>query len=277
MARRKLTLPYSFSHPNGLGAPRKPLFAPPVRQPFGYDPALDSQGQNEGLSYLFDKQDYTRDFNSDPNATDANGNPLGYGREYHDFGQQLSDLMRQHQQAQQDFQTQRGDIQQGYQRLGTSQSERAAAMGVAEGGALVQALQKRQANQAQDIGKVDTAANREADQYNQIAGNATVDPNGVFHVGTTGRLSDQFQRMLDDASQTQGRKDISHTMFGQQLNAEKAFAGVTPSLPAGMHQYGSPENPQYWREVHHKGVTYRQDQNGHLTPIKKVNGQWRNV
>lgn len=251
--------------------PLTPAFPTPDQQPYGYDPALNAQGQNEGLSYLWDKQDYSRDFNADPNATDAQGNPLGYGRAFHDFGQKLSDYMLGHTRAQQNFDTQRGDIRTNYQRLGDAQTGRAAAMGVSEGGALVQAMQKRTANQGVDIGRVDTAANQENQDYQTNAGNATVDSQGVFHPGTTGRLSEQFQRMLNDANTTQGRKDISHTMFGQQLNSEKAYAGTVPDLPKGIHQYGNdPAHPQFYRDVVHNGVLYHQHQNGHMVPIRKV-------
>lgn len=238
-------------------------FTVPNQQPHGYDPALDAQGQNESLGYLLAKQDYSRDWNQGQGG-------LGYGREFHDYGQRLSDMILQHGQASQDFNTQRAGISQSYQRLGERQTDAARAAGEGEGGALAQSFIKRAANQGQDQGKVNVAQFREGSNFLQNAGNATVDANGVFHAGSNGRLSQQFQRALDDAGQGQFRTDLQHTLFGQQLGAEKAYAGVVDPLPPGVRDVSkNPAVPQYVKTVTHNGVKWNVSPSGQLTPIGK--------
>lgn len=154
---------------------RKRAAAPP---PQGmYDPALDASLGQVNRGYGDTEQDYFRDFGSDGKggrAFDDYQLDVGdlndqakYAREdfgtrrargTEDFDQRGQDLARGYDRSKQDLLTARGRGQQDFstaiegigrqfQQLGQRQSQGAAAAGLGRGGALQQALRKRQANQ----------------------------------------------------------------------------------------------------------------------------------
>lgn len=151
--------PYSFTGANPTAALVNGLNDLPAGS---FDPAIEysAGAANRGLGYQ--QQDYGTQWAGlqtdaqgnivrpgDLNARNPGGSPK-YGRGLQDYFQQRDRLTQQHD-------TTVADLLRNYQRLGSQQTQAAAQAGVAEGGALAQALQKRTANEAHDQAPIDTA------------------------------------------------------------------------------------------------------------------------
>ena len=194
--------------------PKFDLSDPANVKPGMYDPSIDMQGAQEqlGASYTLGSKAVGLP-GSDPG--DIHTGLYGQSGTYVDpaTGQQeqfstpglLAALQQRHdtalQRGQEDYNTSTGNLQRNYQNLGVSQAERARAAGVAEGGSLAQALQKRTANQARDQSGLDTNWRRFQDdtnnQYNTDRNNALAQ---AFTQSTRGiGAHELFQSQLGDA------------------------------------------------------------------------------
>lgn len=167
--------------------------------PGSYDPAYDAQIENANQGFGWAAQDYdtskTRAFNDYGTAkgylAEDRGSALGdlltartrgqsdfdtsstrlnqdygtsTGRLDEDYGLSKGRLGEDYSRATgrvgEDYTTATGDLSRQYGDLGVSQEERARSAGVASGGALAQAMMKRQANQGRDQGRIDQSRDR---------------------------------------------------------------------------------------------------------------------
>ena len=180
-------------------------------KPGMYDPSLDWQGQTEQQGFGFAQQDIHDRLHG------ASGDFEG---QHFDTPGLLQALQTRRDTAlgrgREDYNTRTGDLNTSYQRLGTSQGERARAAGVAEGGSLAQALQKRTANQAHDQAGIDTSWRRFQD-----------DTNTQYETGRNDALA--------GASTEATRGQAAHILFGDQLGAAKVQSaqgmGTLPTAP----------------------------------------------
>lgn len=135
--------------------------APTAPPPGSYDPALDASYDSAARGYRYGIDDTAT---ADLRGTED----YGFNRDSitRQRDQTLADLLAGHTREGQDYQTATGNLQRTYSNLGDSQSQNAQEAGVAGGGALMQALQKRTANQALDQAPIDTAHQRSLENYN---------------------------------------------------------------------------------------------------------------
>jgi hypothetical protein len=186
-------------------------------KPGMYDPSLDWQGQTENQGFGFSQDDiHSGLYGQSGTYVD----PKTGAREDFSTPGLLQQLTTRKdtalQRGQEDYNTQTADLGRNYQRLGTSQGERARAAGVAEGGSLAQALQKRTANQAHDQAGIDTSWRRFQDDTNTDYNTRRNDALAGAYTGTT-------------------RGEAAHTLFGQQLGGAKVQSaqqmGTLPTAP----------------------------------------------
>lgn len=255
-------------------------WTPPTSAPPGtYDPNIDfnSETNNQdyattqqgiGTSYGRSLQDYTTAFNR---AQQTHLAHLGA------LGQALS-------RANQDYGTNTQTLGTNYANLGVAQGEKARAAGVASGGALQQALQKRTANQATDQGKLDqaitrfredntTATTQENQSWQDLvgAGNVTNLDDVMAHPENYGSLGMALGRSLQDLSSGSLTAFNKNALFNDQTNRAKTYeaaqAGLLPTLPAGSYA-ALPAGQNQWGFA---GVQYGPGSvsNPFLTPLTR--------
>lgn len=200
--------------PRPKGKPGKPGAAGPAAAgsgraftsppPGSYDPAIDAQiGQaNRGLGDLLSQ--YIQNYGEPGTA--------GGGRVNQDYQSGLATVLRGRERATTDYGTNTASLGRSYAQLGASQSQHAQAAGVASGGALAQALAKRQANQGIAQGSLDTGFGRYA-QDSALRQTA---------------LGTQFSRGLEDANVQLATAGRENTQFGLDANAQKFYQANLP-------------------------------------------------
>jgi hypothetical protein len=173
-------------------APRRPRPYVPPRPPAGsYDPSLDAAREAAERGYGDLRQDI------ETAGTRANVD-YGLGREAigRDFGR-----------FEEDYQRNTGLLKQSFERLATRQAEGMNAAGVLNGGAAIQAAQKRAANQAQQQAQLDLARTR------------AVEDRDLGY----GQLDLGYQRGGIDRTRTLERAGRENTAFGLDTGAQIAF------------------------------------------------------
>lgn len=121
------------------------------------------------------------------------------------FGRSLDDLLKQRERDKADYGTNLSSLQRNYDILGSNQNATARKAGVALGGALQQAQDKRTANQALDKAPIDLAYNRAlADSQTGETRlgqdkQSAIDALGVTRDRSTGELGISTGRQIDDA------------------------------------------------------------------------------
>lgn len=245
-----------------------PVFTSPP--PGTYDPAIDAQvGQaGRGLGDLL--SDYVRDYgepgtalggragedyatgkaavqrNLDSGLQDVN---TGADRSLADLqrtsGRTLADLLRDRARAGENYGSSIEGLQRNYAQLGSAQTQTARAAGVQRGGALAQALAKRQANQAIDRQPIDTGFARFGQDSTQAQGRLGEDTQlGTSRIGedrtlATGRLqagaATDFAslgrgllRGTEDAATQLARAGRENTQFGLDANAARFYQANVP-------------------------------------------------
>lgn len=220
-------------------------------QPGMYDPALDWQAQNEALG--FSQQYGTEPGNLNPGSDyNVQGSRLhekvfGGSGSYVDpvTGQRtdystpggLAELATQRQRGQENYNIATSDLQRNYQRLGTQQAGATRAAGAAGGGALHQALLKRQGNQAHDQSGLDASWRRMVDDNELARNNLLAD---------AGQAQGKLDRGLSDATS-------SHGLFNQQLGEGRVQSaqqlGTLPDLPTPDMTHGTAGSSQAFRQM----------------------------
>lgn len=275
VARRKKALAASLDAQQHAFTP----YQAPTHAPLGsYDPAYDAQLENAQQGFDWTAQDYvtgqTRLAGDYGTATGRQAQDYGLAKDYlgQDRAATLGDLLTSRQRGQQDYQTATGDLTRSYTRLGDSQRQNAQAAGVAEGGALAQALMKRQENQAHDQAGIDTQQSRflQDNQTQTDRTNQSYDRQGaalnLSNQRGTEDLGQNFFRSATDANTGYQRAGIQNAAFGRQLNAEElaiaAQNGGLPTRPANEHTYQGIT----YRDEMHNGKLYRRLPSGRLVP-----------
>lgn len=269
-----------------LGVPTSP-------PPGTYDPAIDAQvGQaGRGLSDLL--SDYIRDYGEPGTALGGRaGQDYGIGREgvernlgwgledvnrgadrsladlQRGSGRTLADLLRDRGRAGEDYGENIAGLQRGFAQLGAAQAQAARAAGVQGGGALAQALAKRQANEAIARKPIDTGYQRFGADSAQAEGRVREDTAlGESRIGedrtrATGRLqagaSADFAaldrgllRGTEDAATQLARARRENTQFGLDANAARFYQANIP-LP-GPPKAAAVAKPKRRRSVNTPG------------------------
>lgn len=255
-----------------------PYQAPSTAPAGSYDPAYDAQLENANQGFDWTAQDYvtgqTRLNGDYGTATDRQAHDYGQAKDYlgQDHASALANLLTSRNRGVEDYGTATGNLQRNYLNLGTQQSAQARSAGAGEGGALAQALLKRQANQGRDQSGLDTQQARfladnttRTDQENQGFQRQS-DALDLSNQRGTEDLGQNYFRGSVDAGTGYQRAGIQNATFGRQLNAEKlaiaAQNGGLPLAPENEHTY---KGITYRTEVHN-GKTYRRLPNGRLVP-----------
>lgn len=149
--------------------------APPVGT---YDPSIDAQARQAQTGYQdlttdtgLQKTYLSNDFvDSQNQIQQQQGNSLAdllrnYNRSSEDLGVQRDQANTNHARALQDLSQSRDNVGLKYTRLANSQLQGANAAGVLGGGAMAQASQKRAFNQGLDLQPINTAQQREGQDY----------------------------------------------------------------------------------------------------------------
>lgn len=221
--------------------------------PGTYDPAIDAQvGQTtRGLGDLL--SDYVRDY-GEP------GTALG-GRAGEDYGtgkaavqrnldqgsedisrsadRSLADLQRNRGRAGEDYNTNVEGLHRNYAQLGSAQTQTARAAGVQRGGALAQALTKRQVNEAIDRKPIDTGFQRFGEDSAQAESRLGEDRTratsrlGLSAATDFKALDTGLLRGTEDAATNLARAGRENTAFGLDANAQRFYqANIPLPLPA---------------------------------------------
>lgn len=234
---------FTGTGPKKIRAPKKAK-GPSFTVPSGlYDPSLDYQQQAASRGV----QDLSADTTLGNARLQDNYN-LGLGQNTEDSGYQRGQLDTAHNRAYvdvgtgltraaQDYKTATEGLTRRYGILGGQQGEAANAAGVGEGGALVQAAMKRQANQALDQAPIDTGYQRTTQDLITQGQRANED------YGTqTGRLSQlagrssgqlglTYQRGVQDSGTTLARAKRENTFYGQGIRQQKIFQATQAGWP----------------------------------------------
>ncbi len=195
--------------------------------PGTYDPALDAQLRAGGRG-LFDLEQDT----SLMNERELDDYLLGQQELQRQRDEGLADLVRARTQSRENYDSDLGALTRNYQRLGNSQDQSAAVAGVSSGGALVQAAQKRAANQEVDKKPIDT-------NYNRFVEQAGIDEQRLqegFGRGM-GQLATGYERGYTDRNLVQlPRAQREQSFFGQDIGEQRFFQAkqggfVPPTKP----------------------------------------------
>lgn len=207
-----------------------------------YDPGLIYQGQNANLGQLYNTQDFQTAW-AGYNASDPEAQPADLasaGRNVQDYWNQRTALAQALARAQQDYGTGTETIGRNYRQLGNSQLQSINAAGALQGGALAQALAKRNENQGREQGALDQSWSRYRED-NTKAGQDL----------TTG-----FRRAYADGSLSLGRGSESNALYqGGLLSTAAAQANQSGMLA---------DNPNYQM---HNGVLYQVTASGQRKPV----------
>lgn len=203
--------------------PAPVMTSPP---PGSYDPAIDAQvGQSSrGLGDLL--SDYVRDY-GEP------GTALG-GRAGEDFtperegierssGRSLADLLSARSRAGEDHGTAIAGVRRSFAQLGAAQGQTARAAGVQRGGALAQALAKRQGNEAIARQPIDTGFARFNTDSTLAEGRLGEDKGLAL-----ADLQRGYLRGVDDAGTGLARAQRENSQFGLDANASRFYQANLP-------------------------------------------------
>jgi hypothetical protein len=243
-------------------------FKAPVNPPPGtYDPDIDAKVRAVQRGYQQMSEDYpvgkTRAQDDYLTATQNDQtdyqNALGDLTTTHD--RSLSDLLLGRTRGTEDYNTSLTNLDRNYQNLGNAQGGTItqAAGGTVQGGALLQALQKRQANEAIDRAPIDT-------NYNRFLSDSQTQEGRVNQDFTTGssRLKDQLDRQLGALSlgleRTWGEKGDQTVALGRAGN-ENIQYGIDATAArwgqAAGTGYTAPEKPANEHTDPRTGQTFR--------------------
>ena len=223
---------------------------------------LDRNLQDTGLA----RGDYERDYGR--GITDLRTNRSRAGE---DFQGSLGDLLKSRERGGEDYRTAMAGLDRSYERLGSSQTQAQGKAGVSSGGALAQAMAKRQANQALDREPVDTNYRRfnedsargegqlrqNFDRFNQdsaLQEGRMGEDRGVamsrFDLGDTraradtgrafGGLGLNLQRGFEDRTVQGTRAERENVFYGQDVNETR----IDQAKQAGMLQPPAPWAPR---------------------------------
>jgi hypothetical protein len=171
-----------------------------IKPPAGtYDPGLDAGFRAAGRGYGDLRQDLERD---GERASSAYG--LGTSRLGEDFGLQMGRFGE-------DEAFGRSEISRGFARLGSAQSDQAAAMGVSAGGATAESAGKRAAAEGIQQGQLaQRFARARADLETQRS-------RGMDDMGT------EFQYGQSDRATVGARAGRENTFYGQDVSDQRYF------------------------------------------------------
>jgi hypothetical protein len=194
--------------------------------PGSYDPAIDAQvGQTQrGLADLL--VDYTRDYGEPGTALGGRAGEdygLGVAGVERDYGRSIADLMRNRGRAGEDYGQQIAGLQRSFAQLGSQQTQAARAAGVQRGGALAQALAKRNANQAIARQPLDTSFAR-FNEDSALDEGRLGENRGV----ALGGLRTGLLRGTEDAATQLARAQRENAQFGLDATAQKFFQANLP-------------------------------------------------
>ncbi len=229
---------------------RPTLTSPP---PGTYDPAIDAQvGQAQrGLGDML--SDYVRDFGEPGTALGGrSGEDYTLGKQQvqrqlddgmQDIGRSgdrgLADILRDRARGGEDYQTSIAGVQRGFAQLGAAQGQTARAAGVQRGGALAQALAKRQANEQIARKPIDTGFQRFGADSAQAETRLGEDRSRATERLQTGAgldfgaLDRGLLRGTEDAATGLARADRENTRFGLDATAQRFYQANVP-LPLGQ-------------------------------------------
>jgi hypothetical protein len=131
----------------------------------------------------------------------------------------LDDLLKTRKRGDEDYKTNLSDLQRNYDILGTNQNANIRKAGVASGGAIQQAMDKRAANQAHDKAPIDLAYNRALDDSQTIERRLGDDKKydlaqlQTTHDRGVGELGISTQRQIGDLGDT-ARIAIREGIYG---------------------------------------------------------------
>lgn len=143
-----------------------------------------------------------------------------YGRLSTDYGttkgRARDDFLTNTGRVGEDYATATGDLNRNYTNLGVQQGEGARAAGVAGGGALAQAMMKRQANQARDQGRIDQSRDRTMQDMSTgfNRGNADLD---LGYGRQSADMGQGLARFLQDNSTATGRTNQGYDRQSEQM------------------------------------------------------------
>ena len=227
-AKRRPTARYRPGSGQALIAPgllKRPT--PPTSPPPGsYDPAIDAQvGQtNRGLGdYL---SDHIRDFGEPGTALGGRTGEdytLGKAGIERGAGRSLVDLLTGRTRAQEDYGQSIAGLDRSFAQQGAAQTQTARAAGVQRGGALAQAMAKRNENKAIARQPIDTGFAR----FNQDSSQAETRLNEDKGLAL-GDLDRGFLRGTDDAGIALARAQRENTQFGLDANAQRFYQANLP-------------------------------------------------
>jgi hypothetical protein len=229
-------------------------FKAPVNPPPGtYDPAIDAQVRAAQRGYGDLGQDYTvgKTRAQDDYLTATQNDQTDYQNALGDLTQthdrSLADLLLGRTRGTEDYGTSLANLSRGYQTLGNAQGGTItqAGGGSFQGGALLQALQKRQANEAIDRAPIDTNYNRFLTDSQTQEGRVNQD----FATGSS-RLQDELNRQLgalslnlDRAYGDQGDQTVALARAGRENTAFGIDATASRWGQAAGTGYTAPEKP----------------------------------
>ena len=230
-------------------------FKPPTTPPSGtYDPTLDAQERAAGRGLA----DLLMDTEKAQGRTDSD-----YITQREDVerqrGQTLADMLLGRTRTLEDLNTQRADTDLSYQRLGQNQTESARQAGVARGGALLQAAEKRGVNMGRDMGRIQQSQDRYEQDYNQ-----NVQRTNEATDRSLGQLALGQQRWNEDSGiggTAIQRAQRENTFFGQDLSQARFYqakgTGYEPPVaPTGILREGGRVIDQTQRKDE-QGLAYR--------------------
>jgi hypothetical protein len=242
-------------------------FKAPVNPPPGtYDPAIDAQVRAAQRGYGDLGQDYTvgKTRAQDDYLTATQNDQTDYRNALGDLTQShdrsLSDLLLGRTRGTEDYNTSLTNLDRGYQNLGNAQGGTITqAGGGFQGGALLQALQKRQANEAIDRAPIDTGYNRFLTDSQTQEGRINQD----FTTGSS-RLQDELNRQLgalslglDRAYGDQGDQTVALARAGRENTAFGIDATASRWGQAAGTGYTAPEKPANEHTDPRTGQTFR--------------------
>jgi hypothetical protein len=225
--------------------------------PGTYDPSFDINRDNSQLGYQRYQNDFSRDWGE--LGAGATGGRMGNDLQTaltrqntqnqwtrDDITQQSlrteQDMFRNFGRGQQDYQTSIADLLANYQRLGNNQAQSMRAAGVAQGGAAVQAAEKRAANQAHDRAPIDQNWQRYQEDWNSQRSRFQEDQAkrlGMLDTTAgwgTGDLQQQYGRGREDALTDYGRNTYDNTNYQNGLG-RLAYASSGQVQPRGITLY----------------------------------------
>jgi hypothetical protein len=181
--------------------------------PGTYDPNLDAQGRaaHRGLGDLIADVDTGKTNALDDYEIGTEANKTAAGRS-------LADLLTARSRTGEDYNTTIGNLQRQYSNLGTQQAGAQRKAGVSHGGAVMQAAEKRAANEAIDRAPIDTAYKRFTDDSTLAEGRLADDKKVADET-----LGLNYRRATDPLTTQQERAEREGVFFDTDLAAAKQF------------------------------------------------------